>query len=115
MSLKEAELSHQGTARDSETAALYDDVEFLIDIAGRLFRAIERQIRFVEVSLAVAPDDNPRSTIVLKEQLIRIAASLNVSLEEFAVRLEERTDRTSLWAGDQDNDESSTRHQSIAG
>jgi hypothetical protein len=97
MSLQEIEPIHEVTTMDRGSAALYDDVEFLIEIAGRLFAAIEQQIRFIELSVTVAPDDHPRSPIVLKEQLIRIAAGLNVSLEEFAVRLGERTDRSD-WA-----------------
>jgi hypothetical protein len=113
MSLQKFESTRPVITRDRRTAALYDDIEYLIEIAGRLFSAIEQQIRFIEVSLTVAPDNHPRSPIVLKEQLIRIAASLNVSLEEFAVRLEERTDRPISLTRAHDSDELPIRHQGM--
>ncbi|MGC2486267.1 MAG: hypothetical protein WA359_08490 [Acidimicrobiales bacterium] len=104
MSLQRVESPHQTGTRNREAAALYDDVEYLIEIAGRLFSAIEQQIRFIEVSVTVSPDDHPRSAILLKEQLIRIAANLNLSLEEFAVRLGERSGQPIVWAHSQEKD-----------
>jgi hypothetical protein len=71
--------------------SIHQDVERLIQIAGHLFAAIERQIRSIEVDLMFAQSDVPilSSVTVFKEQLIRSANSLDASLREIAQHLSE--------------------------
>jgi hypothetical protein len=90
--------SNGATLQRTDGATLQEDVERLIAIAGQLFSAIERQIHSIEESLAVVVKEHGEATgqTVLKEHFIRVAANLNTSLQEIAVRLEERTERLSL-------------------
>jgi hypothetical protein len=83
-------------SRRVENVTLQDDVERLIRIAGQLFSTIERQIHSIEVGLAVAEEEGDafKSQTVLKEHLIRTALSLNESLHDVALRIEERTERS---------------------
>jgi len=73
--------------------SIHQDVERLIQIAGHLFAAIERQIRSIEVDLMFAQSDVPipilSSVTVFKEQLIRSANNLDASLREIAQHLGE--------------------------
>jgi hypothetical protein len=69
-----------------------EDVERLIQIAGQLFSAIERQIHAIEVDLTFTQSDlSPaNNAILLKEHLIRSATNLNASLQEITHHLGER-------------------------
>jgi hypothetical protein len=60
-------------------ASLQDDVERLLDIAGQLFSAIERQIHRIEEELVFACGEQVRAyaQTVFKERLIRCAQSWN--------------------------------------
>jgi len=80
---------------------LRDDVEYLIDIAVRLFSTIERGISSVELSLKVAHDRGGQlaTSTELKERLIREAMNLNSSLEDLARRLGEPTRKLPLDGG----------------
>jgi hypothetical protein len=90
--------SNGATLQRLDGVTLQEDVEHLIAIAGQLFSAIERQIHSIEESLALVVKDHGEATgqTVLKEHFIRVAANLNASLQEIAIRLEERTERLSL-------------------
>jgi hypothetical protein len=68
---------------------IQDDVERLIEIAGQLFGAIERQIHHIEQDLNFSQSKGiaHHSQTVFKEQLIRTAASLHQSLNEIAIHL----------------------------
>jgi hypothetical protein len=72
--------------------SIQDDVERLIDIAARLYSAIERQIHDIEEELVVACGEHVRTIAqtVFKERLISCATSLDASLQEIAVNLEQR-------------------------
>jgi hypothetical protein len=85
-------------SRRVENVSLQEDVERLIRIAGQLYSTIERQIQGIEKGLVMAEEESDafKSQTVLKEHLIRTALSLNESLHEVAVRLEERTERSAL-------------------
>jgi hypothetical protein len=85
----EPTLSHCGPV------SIHEDVEHLIRIAGRLFSVIEQQIRFIERSLTMTPEvyDGASGSTLLKEQLLRVAANLNASLEEIAGRLSQPSQR----------------------
>jgi hypothetical protein len=80
---------------NAEGIALQHDVERLIETAGQLFTAIERQIHYIEESLMLVQeeDDALRAQTVLKERLIRSAVGLKDTFHEIAVRLEEPTGR----------------------
>jgi hypothetical protein len=73
-------------------ASLQDDVERLLDIAGQLFSAIERQIHRIEEELAFACGEEVRAyaQTVFKERLIRCAQSLDMSVQEIGQHLERR-------------------------
>jgi hypothetical protein len=90
--------AHGAEGSYEPAATLQDDVERLIGIASQLISAIERQIRHIEESLAIAREehDSLKGLTVVKEHFIQTAVSLNESLHEIAVRLEERTERSSL-------------------
>src|SRR5665213_669402 len=64
-------------------ASLQDDVERLLEIAGQLFSAIERQIHRIEEELVFACGEQVReyAQTVFKERLIRCAQSLNMSIQ----------------------------------
>jgi hypothetical protein len=69
-----------------------EDVEHLIQIAGQLFSAIERQIHAIEVDLTFTESDHhsANNAILIKEHLIRSATNLNTSLQEITHHLGER-------------------------
>ena len=73
-------------------ASLQDDVERLLDVAGQLFSAIERQIHRIEEELVFACGEQVReyTQTVFKERLIRCAQSLNMSIQEIGFHLERR-------------------------
>ena len=73
-------------------ASLQDDVERLLDIAGQLFSAIERQIHRIEEELVSACGEGVRvyTGTVFKERLIRCAQSLDMSIQEIGLHLERR-------------------------
>jgi hypothetical protein len=91
-------VAHGVEATRAQSVTLQDDVERLIGIAGQLFSAIERHIHHIEESLAIAREENDglKGLTVLKEHFIQTAVSLNESLHEIAVRLEEPTERSAL-------------------
>jgi hypothetical protein len=74
-------------------SSIRDDVERLIQIAGQLFTAIERQIHSIEVDLMFAQSEisTLSSVTVFKEHLIRSAANLDSSLQEIAHHLGDRS------------------------
>jgi hypothetical protein len=74
---------------DGLTSSMHDDVERLITIAGQLFSAIERQIHSIEQDLNYSQSERrpTKDQTVFKEQLIRTASSLHVSLNEIALHL----------------------------
>jgi hypothetical protein len=82
----------RGHATDVE--GLQDDVERLIDIAGELFSAIERQIHRIEEELVFACGEEVRAyaQTIFKERLIRCAQSLELSIRDVAVHIERRAD-----------------------
>jgi hypothetical protein len=88
-----------------QTSSIHDDVEHLIRIAGQLMLAIEQQIHLIEQSLTVTPDvsDGPEGSTLLKEHLLRVAANINASLEEVALRLEKRSEQSSSPDRGRDN------------
>jgi hypothetical protein len=73
-------------------ASLQDDVERLLDIAGQLFCAIERQIHRIEEELVFACGEEVRAytQTVFKERLIHCAQSLEMSVQEIGFHLERR-------------------------
>ena len=73
-------------------ASLQDDVERLLEIAGQLFSAIERQINRIEEELVFACGEQVRAyaQTVFKERLIRCAKSLDVSIHDIGLHLERR-------------------------
>ena len=75
-------------------ASLQDDVERLLDIAGQLFSAIERQIHRIEEELVFACGEQVReyAQTVFKERLIRCAQSLYMSIQDIGLHLERRAD-----------------------
>jgi hypothetical protein len=77
-----------GTGREG----LQDDVERLLDIAGQLFSAIEYQIHRIEKDLASASRDEVReyAQTVFKERMINCAESLELSIQEIGLHLEQR-------------------------
>jgi hypothetical protein len=85
---------HDAPEREHATSAggLQDDVERLIDIAGELFSAIERQIHRIEVELAFVSgeEDRAHAQIVFKERLIRCAQDLELSIHEIGIHIERR-------------------------
>jgi hypothetical protein len=76
----------------ADVEALQDDVERLIEIAGELFSAIERQIHRIEQELAFAGGENVRTyaQTVFKERLIRCAQSLELSINDIGIHIERR-------------------------
>jgi hypothetical protein len=73
--------------------SLQDDVEGLIEIAAKLFSAIERQIHCIEEELVIACGEHVRTfaQTVFKERLISCAQNLDTSLQEIALNLEQRS------------------------
>jgi hypothetical protein len=76
----------------AEEVTLRDDVEHLLEIAGQLFSAIERQIHRIEDDLGLAYGEEARAyaQTVFKERLIHCAQSLDVSIQEIGLHLERR-------------------------
>ena len=72
--------------------SIQDDVERLIEIAAQLFSAIERQIHLMEEELVIACGEQvrPYAQTLFKERLIGCAKSLDTSLKEIALSLEQR-------------------------
>ncbi len=72
--------------------SLQDDVERLLEIAGQLFSAIERQIHRIEEELVFAAGEQVReyAHTVFKERLINCAESLALSIKEIGLHLERR-------------------------
>jgi hypothetical protein len=72
--------------------SLQDDVEQLLDIAGQLFSAMERQIHCMEEDLVRDCGEQVReyAQTVFKERLIRCAESLDVSIKKIDLNLERR-------------------------
>src|SRR5580692_4648500 len=85
---------HDAPEREHATGAdgLRDDVEQLIEIAGELFSAIERQIHLIEEQLAVTGSEEEReyAQTIFKERLIRCAQSLELSIHDVAIHVERR-------------------------
>lgn len=77
---------------NENVVGLQDDVERLIEIAGELFSAIERQIHRIEEELTFAGGEGVReyASTVFKERLIRCAQSLEQSIHDIAVHIERR-------------------------
>jgi hypothetical protein len=75
-------------------ASLQDDVERLLEIAGQLFSAIERQIHRIEEELTFAGGEEVRAyaQTVFKERLINCAESLEMSIQEIGFHLQRRAD-----------------------
>jgi nitrogen-specific signal transduction histidine kinase len=76
----------------ADVGSVQDDVERLIEIAARLFSSIERQIHQIEEELVIACGEHVRTfaQTVFKERLISCAQSLDASLQEIALNLEQR-------------------------
>jgi hypothetical protein len=95
---------HQVTegATPPEGGSVQDDVERLIEIAARLFSAIERQIHMIEEELVIACGEQarPYAQTVFKERLISCAKSLESSLKEIAVNLETRANHRTSFGRD---------------
>jgi hypothetical protein len=72
--------------------SLQDDVERLLEIAGQLFSAIERQIHRIEVEMVFVAGEQVReyAQTVFKERLINCAESLDLSIKEIGLHLERR-------------------------
>ena len=72
-----------------EYASIQSDVDRLIGIAGKLFAAIEREIRDLESAVTSTSDDRTlqRERTLFKEQLIRSSSHLDSSLRQIAVDL----------------------------
>ena len=77
---------------EMDAVGLQDDVERLIDIAGELFSAIERQIHRIEQELVFAGGEEVRAyaQTIFKERLIRCAQSLELSIQDIAIHIERR-------------------------
>jgi hypothetical protein len=75
-----------------DVEGLQDDVERLIEIAGELFSAIERQIHRIEEELVFAGGEGVRTyaQTVFKERLIRCAQSLELSINDIGIHIERR-------------------------
>jgi hypothetical protein len=73
-------------------SSLQDDVERLLDVAGQLFSAIERQIHRMEEELVrdLGEDVRAHTQTVFKERLIRCAEGLDLSIREIGLHLERR-------------------------
>jgi hypothetical protein len=79
--------------------SLQDDVERLLEIAAQLYSAVERQIHLMEEELVIARGEQvrPNAQTVFKERLISCAESLEASMKEVALNLEQRaTEQPSL-------------------
>src|SRR5580698_3531637 len=84
---------HDVSERPTSTIGnIQDDVERLIEIAAQLFSAIERQIHLMEEELVIACGEQvrPYAQTLFKERLIGCAKSLDTSLKEIALSLEQR-------------------------
>jgi hypothetical protein len=85
---------HDVPEREDATQArvLQDDVERLIEIAGELFSAIERQIHRIEEELVFAGGEAvlAYAQTVFKERLIRCAQSLELSIHDIGLHVERR-------------------------
>ena len=77
---------------EMDAVGLQDDVERLIEIAGELFSAIERQIHRIEEELTLAGGEEVRAyaQTVFKERLIRCSQSLELSIHDIAVHIDRR-------------------------
>jgi hypothetical protein len=90
------EVSYLHDVSEPRTAApansLQDDVERLLDIAGQLFTAIERQIHRMEEELVrdLGEEVRAQTQTVFKERLIRCAECLDKSIREIGLHLEQR-------------------------
>lgn len=77
--------------RSAAMGTAQDDVERLIELAGQLCSAIERQIHNIEEELEIVTGESrPIAQTVFKERLIHSAESLNTTLHEIALNLERR-------------------------
>jgi hypothetical protein len=85
----EADFAASPTEAHELGSPIQDDVERLIEIAGQLFGAIERQIHHIEQDLNFSQSKGTAQNgqTVFKEQLIRTAASLHQSLNDIAIHL----------------------------
>jgi len=72
--------------------SLQDDVERLLEIAGQLFSAIERQIHRMEEELVhdLGEEVRAHTQVVFKERLITCAEGLDTSIREIGLHLERR-------------------------
>jgi hypothetical protein len=79
-------------SRPRPEQSLQDDVEQLLDIAGQLFSAIERQIHRIEDNLGFTYGERAQvyAETVFKERLIHCAESLDASIQEIGRHLERR-------------------------
>jgi len=86
-------------------ASLQDDVERLLEIAGQLFSAIERQIHRIEEELVFSCGEQVRAyaQTVFKERLIRCAQSLDMSIQDIGLHLERRANEHIITYGLRDN------------
>ena len=76
-----------------EKRDLRDDVERIMDVATKLFSAIERQAHRIEGELVIACGEQvrPLAQTVLQGRLNRCAKSLDASFHEIAMNLESRS------------------------
>jgi hypothetical protein len=85
---------HDVSAPPDATPAnsLQDDVERLLEIAGQLFSAIERQIHRMEDELGrdLGEEVREHAQTVFKERLIHCAESLDTSIRDIGLHLETR-------------------------
>jgi len=77
---------------DTPANSLQDDVERLLEIAGELFSAIERQIHRMEEELVrdLGEEVRAQTQTVFKERLIRCAECLDTSIRDIGLHLERR-------------------------
>jgi hypothetical protein len=83
---------HDVSLPSSEEGTLQDDVEQLLEIAGQLFSAMERQIHCMEEELVRDCGEQVReyAQTVFKERLIQCAENLDTSIKKIDLNLERR-------------------------
>jgi len=85
--------------------SLQDDVERLLEIAGELFSAIERQIHRMEEELVrdLGEEVREQTQTIFKERLIRCSECLDTSIREIGLHLERRASEHIVNYGLRDN------------
>jgi len=89
----------------TEHGGIEEDVERLIEIAAQLFTAIERQIHQIEEELVIACGEHVRTfaQTIFKERLIQCSESLELSIKEIGLQLEQRAREHIANYGPRDN------------